>query len=219
MQSEKRQYLLALRYNWLTLLYDPICAITARERLFKSKLIKQASIVPGHKVLDVGCGTGTLALWLKQHEPQAIVKGLDGDQRILSIARRKAERLQSGVFFDRGLSFAMPYRDEQFDRCISSLFFHHLTDENKEKTFMEMFRVLRNDGEVHVADWGKPDNLIMQLLSYQTQLFDGFLTTDCNMKGRLPELMKSAGFHNVSIRENVHTVFGTMTLYRATKCL
>jgi len=120
-------YIPALGYNFLTALYDPVVALTTRERTFKQRLILQAEIRAGHVVLDVGCGTGTLAMWIKQACPEAIVTGLDGDDAVLERARRKAARAALDIQFDRGLSYALSYPQCTFDRVISSLFLHHLT--------------------------------------------------------------------------------------------
>jgi len=217
MKTNNDQYIPALRYNWLTKFYDPIVGLTTREKTFKYKLIKQADIQNGHEVIDVGSGTGTLTLWIKQLEPNAQIVGLDGDPKILSIARQKAKSQELDITFNQGLSSNMPYNNNRFDRCLSSLFFHHLTLNNKENTFREMFRILKKGGELNIADWGKPSNVVMRFLFYQIQLLDGFKTTNDNIKGALPELMKSVGFQNVSIVEEVPTMLGTMTLYSATK--
>ncbi len=211
------EYIPALRYRWLTSLYDPIIAITTREKTFKKHLVEMADIKPDDTVLDIGCGTGTLAIGIKKTVSGANVIGIDGDPEILEIARRKAHKEKVGIVFDQGLSFELPYPDGQFDRCLSSLFFHHLTLNNKLRTFREIHRVLKVGGECHVADWGKPTNLFMRLLYYQIQVLDGFKTTRDNVEGQLPALMQSSGFSNILIKEELATIFGTMTLYSAKK--
>ena len=120
-------YIPALRYNWLTALYDPVVRLSTRERTFKERLIRQADIRSDAEVLDLGCGTGTLAIWVKKLYPQARVTGLDGDLNILSIAQRKAQHEGTDIQFDHGMSFDLPYRDASFDRVLSSLFFHQIS--------------------------------------------------------------------------------------------
>lgn len=207
----------ALGYSWLTSLYDPLVRLTTRERRFKHALIHQAALAPGMEVLDLGCGTGTLALWLKQVHTGARVVGLDGDERILAIARAKATRAGSDIRFDQGLSTALPYEDGRFDRVFSTLFFHHLVTEDKRRTLGESHRVLKPGGELHVADWGKPAGPLMRLLFLGIQLLDGFITTRDNVQGRLPALFAEAGFQDVAVRGEINTVFGTISLYRARK--
>ena len=217
MTDRPTSYVHALRYGWLTSFYDPIVRLTTRERTFKEKLISQANIVDNHTILDIGCGTGTLAIWIKRLVKHANVFGIDGDKNILSIAEHKAQKEHAKIQFDLGLSYELPYPDDTFDRSLSSLFFHHLTFPKKEKTLAEIFRVLKRGGELHVADWGKSSNALMRLLFYQIQILDGFQTTEDNVQGLLPELMASAGFQNIAINDEVSTMFGTMTLYSATK--
>ena len=210
-------YIPALRFNWLTRFYDPLIGWTTREKTFKSRLVQQANLKPGHRVLDVGAGTGTLAILIKQQVPGAEVVALDGDPAILAIAAEKARRHGVAIECKQGLSFALPFADQSFDRCVSSLFFHHLTAANKEKTLREIFRILKPGGELHVADWGRPTNGLMRVLFFGIQLLDGFETTSDNVKGRLPSFMEKAGFQQVSVKDQIATPFGTMTLYYAAK--
>ena len=79
MSDETNQYVTALRFRWLTRIYDPVVALTTREKTFKRRLLDQAPIEAGSRVLDVGCGTGTLTTLIKHRQPEAIVSGLDGD--------------------------------------------------------------------------------------------------------------------------------------------
>ena len=172
---------------------------------------------PGHEILDLASGTGTLAIWMKLSHLTAIVTGIDGDPAILSLAKRKAQKAGVNITFDHGISTSLPYKDERFDRIVSSLFFHHLSWESKTLTAREMFRVLKHGGEIHVADWGRAGNPLMRGLFFAIQLLDGFENTQDNVSGKLITLFENAGLSKVVQRETFSTIFGTMALYSAVK--
>lgn len=205
----------ALAYRWLTPLYDPVVRITTRERTFKARLIEQAGIAPGMRVLDVGCGTGTLAIAAKRAVPSAEIVGLDGDAQVLARASGKARDAHAEVVFDQGLSFDLPYADESFDRVLSSLLFHHLTGRDKRRTLAEIKRVLRPGGELHLADWGRPSGLGMRALSYVIVAFDGREQVSDNLSGNLPVMMQEAGFSSVDPGATFSTALGTLGLLAA----
>jgi ubiquinone/menaquinone biosynthesis C-methylase UbiE len=64
------------------------------ESKFKKRLVEQADIRENHRVLDLGCGTGTLTILIKKTHPNTEVVGLDGDQKVLDIARAKAAKAE-----------------------------------------------------------------------------------------------------------------------------
>lgn len=154
---------------------------------------------------------------IKNAAPQAEVVGIDGDRKILKTAETKAKKAGADVRFDEGMSFDLPYPDESFDRVFSSLFFHHLTQENKLKTFREVRRVLKTNGELNIADWGLPTNSVMRFASYFIQLLDGFETTDDNFKGSLPKLIIESGFAVVEETIHFNSAFGTIRLLKSRK--
>lgn len=217
MKTQDSKYVPALSYDWLTFLYDPVARLTTREMEFKSALIRQARIADGQRVLDLGCGSGTLAVAMKQSVPSCEVTGLDGDPAILQQAAVKAQRAGIEIRLDEGMSFAMAYAAASFDRVLSSLFFHHLTRENKLKTLAEIHRVLKPGGELHIADWGTPDNWMMQIGSFLVQKFDGVETTADSFNGLLPDFIAQTGFVAVKETQHFNSLFGTIRLLRAGK--
>jgi len=215
--NRNTRYIPALGLNVLTPLYDPLVALTTRERTFKRLLVAQAAVRGGERVLDLGCGTGTLAVSLKLAVPSAIVVGVDGDERVLARARLKAARAGAEVRFDHALAQQLLYADGSFERVLSSLFLHHLRPQDKRLTLREAYRVLAAGGELHVADWGKPSNAALRAMFYAVQILDGFENTRDNVEGRLGRFFEEAGFKEVSMPAQVHTALGTIALYRAVK--
>lgn len=206
----------ALAYRRLTPIYDRVIAVTARENTFKRALLRQTDIRPSMRVLDLGCGTGTLAIWAKEQVPGVEIAGIDGDPQMLERARAKAaDAGVDEIVFTEAMSFDLPYEEGRFDRVLSSLFFHHLTLADKRRTLAEARRVLKPDGRLHIADWGRPQDLAMKLLSYSIRLLDGREQTRDNHEGNLPVLIKEAGFISVRREARFRTAYGTMTLLSA----
>jgi SAM-dependent methyltransferase len=209
-------YIPALTHDRLTALYDPVLKLTTRERRFKDQLLGQAALEPGMRVLDLGCGTGTLAVWAKQRHPQVELVGLDGDPEVLARGRRKAADAGVDVTLDEGLSFDLPYEDGTFDRVLSSLFFHHLKRDAKAATAREVARVLGPGGELHVADFGPPPrDPIGWLGSRGLARFDGIENTRDNLEGNLPRIFSEAGLSEVRERGRLRVVFGALSFYSA----
>jgi ubiquinone/menaquinone biosynthesis C-methylase UbiE len=161
-KQEGSKFVPALGFHWLTPYYDLVIGTTLREQMFKMALIEQSRLENNHRVLDLASGTGTLSIWLKQRQPLANVIDVDSDPAIISIAAAKAQKANVSIRFDHALSCNLPYPEAHFDRVVSSLFSHHLTWENKERTVKELFRVIKPGGELHVADWGKAENFLMR---------------------------------------------------------
>ena len=214
MDTNNNKYIPALSHERFTPFYDPLMQLFMRESTFKRCLIEQANIEKGYRVLDIGCGTATLTILIKKVHPDSEVTGLDGDPEILKMARKKVINAGIDIKLDLGMSFELPYPDSSFDRVVSSLVFHHLTGENKVRTFKEIFRVLKHGGELHVADFGKPHNALMYLMSLVLQRLE---ETKENIDGLLPDMFRKAGFEQVEETARFMTLFGTLSLYRAKK--
>jgi SAM-dependent methyltransferase len=207
----------ALRYDALTRLYDPVVAITSRERGFKRRLIEHAQIEDGESVLDLGCGSGTLAIEIKKANPHGKVSALDADRAILAQAKAKAKDAGVKISFERGLAPELPYDARRFDVVVSTLFFHHLSDEAKADTAEEIRRVLRPGGRVLVADWGRPQDPFMRLAFVGVQLLDGFRTTSSNVAGRLPDFLRDARLKQVGVADRMRTPLGTVEIVSAAR--
>jgi ubiquinone/menaquinone biosynthesis C-methylase UbiE len=147
------RFIPAFRFGWLTGLFDPVSKLTTREGASKRRVLDRAALLEGKRVLDLACGTGTLALAAARSVPGLRVTGVDADPAILERARAKAGR---EVTFDQGLSTELPYEDESFDVVLSTLFFHHLSDRAKLRSAEEVRRVLRPAGRLVVGDVGRP---------------------------------------------------------------
>lgn len=206
----------ALRFNRLTPYFDSVAAVAVRDRAIKRRVLAHAAIASGEDVLDVGCGTGTLAVTAARAAPGVRMTGLDADASILARARERASGAGLEVRFDEGRSTALPYADASFDLVLSTLFFHHLTDDAKRQTAVELVRVLRPGGRLVVGDLGRPQDPLMRIAVLVTvQLLDGFATTALNVRGELPDVLAGVGLRAVTVRERMRTPTGTYEIMTA----
>jgi ubiquinone/menaquinone biosynthesis C-methylase UbiE len=148
----RKTYLPAAGKDWLLPLYDPFTKVLGVEASHR-KLINQAGISPGHRVLEIGCGTGNLAILVKRLNPASQVVAIDPDPKALARARRKSERRGATIQFDEGFAEELPYPDASFDRVFSAFMLHHVKPDAKALSLQEAFRVLKPGGSLHLADF------------------------------------------------------------------
>jgi ubiquinone/menaquinone biosynthesis C-methylase UbiE len=208
-------YIHSLRYQWLNRFYDPVVRLSTRESAVKKALVSFLPPLNQGKVLDLACGTGTLSRVIKTAKPAFNIHGIDGDKDMLDRARKKARMADLDIYYDHGFAQQLPYDDSTFDVVTSSLFFHHLTADDKRAAFREVYRVMKPKGLFLVADWGRPQNFLMRMTFGLVQLLDGFETTADNVRGALPAMMEEAGLSPVDHLRTMATPLGTITLLRA----
>ena len=213
MTDTQDRFIPALRFGWLTGLFDPVSKLSTREGTFKRRVLERAALAEGERVLDVACGTGTLALSAVRSARNVRVTGVDGDPAILERARAKAG---NEVTFDEGLSTELPYEDGSFDAVLSTLFFHHLSDDAKLRSAEEVRRVLRPAGRLVIGDLGRPQDPLMRVAVLLTvQMLDGFDVTSGNVAGRLPATLREAGLEEVRVTDRVRAPIGTLEIVTA----
>lgn len=213
MSNANEEYIPALSYRFLTPFYDFIQKYIVRDVRYKALLIAQANIQPGHHVLDLGCGTGTLAIMVKQAQPDAEVTGLDADPDMLKVARYKSAHFKIPVKFDVGLTNKLPYPDESFDRVLSSIMIHHLKTPDKWQAAREVYRVLKPGGQLHIIDFGKPVTWYGKMLG---PLLHRFEEANDNIDGKLPEIFGAPGL-KTEIVGNFWTFFGDQAFLKGEK--
>ena len=207
-----KTYLPAAGHDWLLPLYDPFVKLVGGEAASRT-LLDQATIQPSFRILDIGCGTGTLALLIKKLHPAVDVVGLDPDPKALARAKRKAERAGISIRLDQGFADELPYKNASFDRVFSTLMFHHVPMNKKERTLSEVRRVLVPGGSLHMLDFAGSEAADYGPLP---RLFSSDHLRD-NSEERILTLMNRVGFVSCEkVREGA-MLFGSLRLkyYRA----
>ena len=214
----------ALRFKWATKLYDGVMQYFVREEALRRLTITAMQAKDGEKILDFGCGTGTLTTAIAASHQAILLHGYDIDHEVLTIAKEKALRfdLDAMPSFRRvDITDVVELPKEtlkSFDCITSSLVFHHLTGERKQKAFESIRKLMKPGGRLVLVDWGPGSNALLRLAFWSVRMFDGFSVTRDNVQGRLPEMMTTAGFLNVRSTPLLNTFFGTVWLFEADTC-
>ncbi len=207
-----RRYLPGMGRHWLLPLYDPFTRLVGVASAHR-RLAEEANLGSAERVLEIGCGTGNLALLVKQMRPQLEVVGLDPDPTALARAGRKARRTGLMLELDRGFADDLPYADGSFDRVLSSLMFHHLEADLRLASLRDVLRVLRPGASLHLMDFGGDSHHLHGL----GRLARRSHTLKDNWDGRIETLMLEAGFGEATETGYVTKRIGRLTYFRATK--
>lgn len=210
-ETTHKHYLSAAGSDWLLPFYDPFTRLLGVQKVHR-RLIEQAQLGSGLRVLEIGTGTGNLALLAKRLYPEAEIVGFDPDPKALARARRKALHKGWDVRFEQGFAEDLPYPDGSFDRVFSSFMLHHVSADARTDTLRQVRRVLSPTGSLHLADFvGAPrsPHAILRGL-HQPGHVHAVEEGDPNLA-----IMREAGFQNPEEAERLTTLIGRVAFYRA----
>jgi ubiquinone/menaquinone biosynthesis C-methylase UbiE len=213
--SDESRYVPAAGREAFTGLYDIGVRLTMREKRWRPLIVEEIAAVDPDVVVDLGCGTGTLTIPIAERLPDARVVGVDGDPKILDLARAKggSDRIE----WVEGLADDLPFDDGEVDVVVTTLVFHHLPLGVKRAALAEARRVLLPGGRLVVGDWGRPQDPLMSLAFYALQSLDGFGTTNDNRRGMVPELIAETGFEDLRVLRRLRTAVGTFEVMVASR--
>ncbi len=144
------------RYDLLGWFHDTFSS-RGTLRTLRQRTIGLAQLQPGEQALDVGCGTGTLALEVARSiGPGGSITGVDPGSQQIARARAKAARRhvsQVSIEFHIGVIEQLPFPDQTFDVVFSTLMMHHLPAPLKRQGLAEIARVLKPGGRLVIADF------------------------------------------------------------------
>jgi ubiquinone/menaquinone biosynthesis C-methylase UbiE len=206
--TSAQRFVPAAGHDWLLPFYDPLWRLLGGASHLEA-FVQQAELQPGHRVLEIGCGTGNLTLIIKRLHPEVEIVGLDPDPKALARAARKAHRAGVSLQLDQGFSQELKYPDASFDRVFSSFMFHHLDRDTQAATLHEVRRVLQPGGSLHLVDFGgHAHGRLARLLHSSRALADEDQTL---------ALMRQARFASAETLGQRPLLLGGITFYRAAK--
>jgi ubiquinone/menaquinone biosynthesis C-methylase UbiE len=188
--------------------YDFMVEVTSlgHASMLRRMTVDNAQVDPGDSILDVGCGTGDVALLAKTRAKACKVYGIDPSPEMISVARSKAARKKLDVDFRVGVIEALPFPDASMDVVTSSLMMHHLPDDLKARGLAEVYRVLKPGGRLLIADFMQPSHSITNHLMMVFTRHQGVQ----NGLEEVGKLLKDAGFSQVSQLKGNVLVIGFM---------
>jgi len=190
--------------------YDKLVQILTlgKDQKARVETISLAQIKPGENVLEVGCGTGSLAIAAaKQVGANGAVFGIDPAPKMIEIAQRKTAKTNFQVEYRVGVIEDLPYPDNSIDVVLSSLMMHHLPDHLKSIGLREVNRVLKRGGRLAIVEL---DSSRFSLINFG----HGRITSENRFALELKQLMLTNGFSDVEIKD---MRYGSLTFLMGTK--
>jgi demethylmenaquinone methyltransferase/2-methoxy-6-polyprenyl-1,4-benzoquinol methylase/phosphoethanolamine N-methyltransferase len=188
--------------------YDFMVNITSlgHAGMLRRMTVDNAQIRPGDQVLDVGCGTGEVALLAKTRTKAGKIHGIDPAPEMIAVAGSKAARKKLDVDFRVGVIEALPFPDASMDVVTSSLMMHHLPEDLKVRGLAEVYRVLKPGGRLLIADFMQPSHSIANHLMMIFTRHQGVQ----NGLEEVGKLLQETGFSEVSQLKGNVLVIGFM---------
>jgi ubiquinone/menaquinone biosynthesis C-methylase UbiE len=188
---------LVMNWGWsydLMVWFSTRLLFGSSERAVRNTIADLAQLRAGEAVLDVGCGTGSLALVSKERVGETgRVCGIDPGVQQITRARHKAAHSGRAIDFQVGVIEQLAFPDQSFDVVLSTLMMHHLPDDLKRQGLAEIMRVLKLGGRLLVVDFNRRENA----QGRTARLGAGEMGTgEIGIQG-LPDLMKEAGFSQI----------------------
>lgn len=168
------------------------------------KMLDLAGLKTGDRVLDVGCGPGSLTLKAKARVGETgQTFGIDASPEMIEVARTKAQRAETQVDFRLEVVEKLPFPNQSFDVVLSSLMMHHLPDDLKRQALKEIHRVLKPGGVLVIFDFKRRDNRSRHIF-----LAGHFHPSVAVGIQELAPMLNDAGFERIEFREAQLKMFG-----------
>jgi ubiquinone/menaquinone biosynthesis C-methylase UbiE len=202
----------ALGRSGLTGAYDLAIRLLMRERAWRTALLEQVAPRDGEAIIDVGCGTGSFAILMKQWAPGSRIVGLDPDPDVLARAEAKAKREGVVIEWRQGYASDAAASGKRFDKTVSSLVFHQIPMPGKRSGIAAMLAALKPGGQLNIADYALQESLVMRSLFRLTvQCLGGVADTQPNADGAIEAILTEISGSSVIPQRVVPTLTGAIS--------
>lgn len=209
--ERRKSYVPALGFHRLTALYDPMVRLWSAAGQIRSAVTEAMDLQPGMRILELGCGSGRLAIHIKRAHPEVEIEAVDIDRSMVARCRSNAAKAGVGIGFHEG-DMTKGAKLGSFDRVYSTMVFHHLSPVDKENALKAARDALAPNGSFVVADFGKPRGALQwALFSLIQQPLDGFANTTPHRNGSYQAAVR-ATFATVEAGACWRTAAGTIDL-------
>jgi len=186
------------------------------DRIHQRRVLRELQLSGTERVLDVGCGTGTLTRLIAHtlsDKAKSLVLGIDAASAMIAVARRKAPKIPN-IAFETAAAEVLPFPDESFDRAVSTMFFHHVNFDLKRKSLAEIWRILTPNGRAIIVDVAPPTNPLGTLCAWAGYWLFQQPEIRENIEGKLELAIRTSPFSKW--RPITHYT-GYISLYELTK--
>jgi ubiquinone/menaquinone biosynthesis C-methylase UbiE len=210
--TRERSFVPALGFHRLTALYDPLIQNWSGMAKLRASMIDALELRAGMRILELGAGSGRLAIEIKRRHPEVEIEAVDVDHSMVSRAKRNATQARVDISVRAADITCLPELGS-FDRVYSTMVFHHLMPCAKQEALATAGRVLRPDGRFVVGDFGRPRDMMQwALFSWIQQPLDGYRNTSPHRDGRYEQAVRDA-FAFVDSAAVLRTAAGTIEVF------
>ncbi len=211
MSTNEKPFIPAAGNDWLLPFYDLFTKLLGVEASHR-RLLEQAAIQPGYRLLEIGCGTGNLAILAKRLNPSADVLGIDPDRKALSRARKKVHQAGVQLEFCEAFTEELPFADGSIDKVLSAFMLHHIQPDSRVAALSEVCRVLKPGGTLHLADFEHRENPRSHHSPHTSHQ-----ASAPRVQSGIAQLMLDAGFREIKRVGQQASLFGEIAYHVAVR--